>query len=77
MILLARRAIKEYPNFNKIKSRIGMTKAQVEIQNRKIKSIKAKQKEDIDLTAQEQLKLNEVMVRKREIYSKAMKVLGR
>jgi len=77
MVRDAKQEIKDFPNYNKIKARIGFTKSQIAIQNNKIKRIVAKQKEDIELTPKEQQKLDDVMLRKREIYSKAMEVLGR
>jgi hypothetical protein len=77
MIFEARRDIKNYENYNKVKARVGFTKSQIAAVNRGIKSIQAKVKEDIELSAREEKKLQDARDRKQAIYNKALEILDR
>jgi hypothetical protein len=77
MIFEARADIAKFDNYNTVKARLGFTKSQIAAVNRGIKSIQAKVKNDIELSAREEQKLQEARDRKQAIYEKALKILDR
>jgi hypothetical protein len=77
MIFEARRDIRNYKGFNRIKSRLGFTKSQIAVVNRKLKPLELKVKEGKALSTGEQKQIQQLRDRKQAIYQQSLKVLKR
>jgi hypothetical protein len=73
----AKEAIKDYPGFNRTKSRIGFTKTQLNFWNNKAKPLRLKEKKGIKLTDREAKSLRLYKEKMKGIYRKAMKVINK
>jgi hypothetical protein len=77
MIAKAREDIKEYPNYNRTKARLGSTKAQLTPVNSQMKRLKLKQDAGQTLTLLEERRLQNLRDRKQKIYDKFVGILER
>jgi hypothetical protein len=78
MIVEARKDIKRYDGFNKKKSRIGLTRAQLRPINREIKKLELKaETTDKGLTTREEQKLVKLKAKRDKVYAKFLKVIER
>jgi hypothetical protein len=77
LILDARRDIKDYDDYNRIKARLGFTKARLRPVNKKIRELEVKRDKGKGLTPSEIRRLRKLNERKAEIYGKFAQVLER
>lgn len=77
MIVEARKDIRRYDGFNKKKSRIGFTRAQLRPINRELKKLKLKEESDKGLTNSEQRKMDRLIKRRLKVFEKFRKVIER
>jgi hypothetical protein len=77
MIVEARKDIKRYDGFNKKKSRVGFTKAQLRPINREIKRLELKAETDKGLTPRDERTLAKEKKKKAKVYDKFLQVIER
>lgn len=68
---------KEYPNFNRTKSRLGYSKGLLRSVNRQLKPLELKLKQGTELTILEQKKLKRLKERKQKIYERFLELIRR
>jgi hypothetical protein len=76
LIYKARRDIKNYPNFNKVKSKLGFTKARLRPINKHIRDLELRQEAE-GLSEYELQKLRDYKRKKLDIYQKFAEVVSR